>query len=297
MKKSLIHAPSRALAAFSIGLLLWPVPSTPSSALSEEKMAPEELVARHLDSIGSPAARASVRSFRATGTSKATFRPRGTNSVEGRAVIASEGDKLMIAMAFEALHYPHEKVGFDGKTVTVGAIAPGRRSVLGDFLLAHDTILKHGVLGGTLTTAWTLLNLRDRAPKLEYGGQKKIGDRLVETLRLIPRGGSDLRITLFFDAQNYQHVRSEFRRIVQAQMGGSPEQSAGQRETRYTLVEEFSGFAKEGRLTLPHSYKLALVVDAPSGSLSSEWVMDLGKFLFNEPFPPESFNMSGERRL
>ena len=174
---------------------------------------------------------------------------------------------------------------------------PGRRSVLGDFLLAHDTILKHGLLGGTLTSAWALLNLKDRAPKLEYGGQKKIGDRLLETLRLIPRGGSDLRITIFFDAQNYQHVRTEFRRIVQAQMGGAPELSAGQRETRYTLIEEFSGFAKEGRLTLPHSYKLALVVDAPSGSLSSEWVMDLGTFLFNEPFPPESFNMAVERRL
>jgi len=86
-------------------------------------------------------------------------------------------------------------------------VTPGVRSALGNFLMTHAQIFKQGLMGGTLSSAWPLLHLTGHNPGLEYAGQKKVSGSTLHELKYLPRGGSDLQVSLFFD-ETYQHVRT-----------------------------------------------------------------------------------------
>ena len=256
-----------------------------------QKLKADEIIAKHLEAIGGMETLQSVSTRISRGTVVVTFKEPGTGQLGGRVVIASEGPKSMMAMAFDnATNYPHERIGFDGKDVSGGYVHPGSRSSLGDFLLTHQVILKQGIWGGELSQAWMLLN-PNRKVKIEAAGTKKIGDRQTYQLKCYP-SGSDLKITMYFDAETFHHVRTEYERSVIAQMGGTPESSANQSETRYKLVEEFSDFKKEGGLTLPHAYKINLeITTGRAGAVKAQWDLSLSDFKFNQHLEPGSFDV------
>ena len=282
----------------------------PGYSRAEDKMRPEEIVARHLESIGGAEMRASVHSRIAAGTVIGILSAPGTAKFDGRAVMASDGKKNMIGMGFENAGQFQERFGFDGKDVTVGFARPGVRGYWGDFLLTHDNIIKEGLVGGTLSDAWPLLNYVERKAKLEYRGIKKIGGKTMHALRYVPRGSSDLEINLFFDTETFQHERTEYTRVISAGLGtgvigtgrverpsqsGAVDGSGQQRPTRYKMVEEFSDFRNESGLTLPHTYKIGLELDTRGGTLKADWEFTLTEFAFNQPIPPETFNVSAKR--
>jgi len=187
-----------------------------------QKLKTEEIIAKHLEAIGGTETLQSVTTRLITGTAVATFKEPGTGQVGGRVVLASEGPKNMIAMVFDnATNYPHEKVGFDGKDVSTSYASPGARSTLGDFLWTYKTIVKQGVFGGALSQAWPLLDLAKTKVRVESGGTKKVDDRLMYQLKFYP-SGTDVRVTIFLDAETFQHVRTEYYRTVVAQMGRTP---------------------------------------------------------------------------
>jgi hypothetical protein len=265
-----------------------------SPARAAEKMKAEEVVAKHLESVGAEETRKSVKSRIVQGTANVTFRAPTLGQAAGRLVMASEGARHMVAMAFDTAGYSQEKIGFDGDKATVGFITPGKRSTLGDFLQTHKNIISQGLLGGVLSQAWPLFDAAGMKAKLEYAGTKKVGDTLTHELKYSPRGGSDVRISLFFDAETFRHVRTEYTRTVEGQMGVSPE-APRQGESRYKMVEEFSGFKKEGGLTLPHAYAIKLDLDASGArSFRGEWQFELSQFAYNQPIDPGSFNMGTE---
>jgi len=266
------------------------------SATSEtqaQKLKTEEIIAKNLEAIGGAETLQSVATRISQGTVVVTFKEPGTGQLGGRVVLASEGPKSMMAMAFDnATNYPHERIAFDGKDVSGGYVHPGSRSSLGDFLLTHQAILKQGIWGGELSQAWLLLN-PNRKVKVEAGGMKKIGDRQAYQLKCYP-SGSDLKISMYFDAETFHHVRTEYERSVIAQMGSTPESSANQSETRYKLVEEFSDFKKEGGLTLPHAYKINLeITTGRAGAVKAQWELILSEFKFNQHLEPGSFDVGG----
>jgi hypothetical protein len=257
-----------------------------------QKLKPEEIVARHLESVGAAETRASITSRLITGGAVATFRSPVAGQVVGRAVFASNGAMNVIAMAFpDNPSYPHEKFGFDGEDVSASYVQPGLRSTLGEFLLANKNVIKHGLLGGSLSAAWPLYGPAERMGKIEGGGRKKIGEREAYEVKYNPRGGSDLRVTLFFDAETFQHVRTEYTRTIAAQMGATPEASGQQTEARYKMVEEFSDFRKEAGLTLPHSYKLSLEIRSQVRSVTAQWAAALEQFAFNQKIAPAVFDV------
>jgi len=258
-----------------------------------QKLKPEEIIAKHLEAIGGTETLQSVSSRISTGTVVVTFKEPGTGQLGGRVVLASEGPKHMMAMAFDnATNYPHERIGYDGKDVSGGYVHPGSRSSLGDFLLTHQAILKQGLWGGELSQAWVLLN-PNRKVKIEAGGMKKIGDRQAYQLKCYPTG-SALKISMYFDAETFHHVRTEYERSVIAQMGVTPESSANQSETRYKLIEEFSDFKKEGGLILPHAYRINLEIStANRGAVKAQWDLSLSDFKFNQRIEPGSFDVDG----
>ncbi|MBC7932315.1 MAG: hypothetical protein H7Z38_17300 [Rubrivivax sp.] len=259
-------------------------------------MKAEDVVAKHLESIGTEAARVGVRSLVAVGTTRAVFKARNdSGALSGRVVFASEGNKVLLGMAFDLANYPSEKFGYDGKKFTVGYLKPGIRSTLGSFVLLHDEIFKEGLMGGSLSSAWPLLKLAERKAKVEYAGTDKIGELPVYKLKYYPNKGSDLRISLFFDAKTFQHVRTQYDKVTGARLGaGGVDNQASQRAARFRLTEDYGDFKQEDKLTVPHSYKLHLETEATAGNSSYKWEMTLGQFAFNEPINENSFNVEAD---
>lgn len=274
-----------------IAMLLMVCSSVSRSAVVE-KMKPEEVVARHLESIGSAKARAAISTRILAGTSQVIFRTTPSGQAVGKAVLASEGSKSLFAMSFPSPVYPREQLGFNGNNFMAAFATPGLRSVLGNFLMTNDAIFRQGLMAGTLSSAWPLLDLQNHHAQLEYVGTRKIDDRVLHELRYSPRGNSDLKISLFFDQETFRHVRTEYQRVIPAPMGKVEYSNVQEREGRYKMVEEFSLFKPEGGLNLPHIYTIKLSVDTVNGTFLAEWTIKLTQFEFNQKIDQGAFSVS-----
>lgn len=282
--------------------LLFPGAATGSPA-PDDRAKVNEILSKHLDSIGKPEVRKTTRPRVIAGAIDITSRARTTAKGKGLFVMASEGVWNVLKMDFGANQYPFDRVGFNGSKVTASQVSPGTYSNLGNFVRSYPVLLKEGLLGGALTSAWLPLNLGDDRGQLEYGGTKEINHRRAHEIRYRPAGGSDLKISLFFDAETYQHVRSVYAYVISARMsqgglGSRPaggdrvgEGSASQSETRVELREEFSDFKSESGLTLPHSYKIHLET-VGAGSQFTDWVLTLNRFMFDTHLEAKHFDVS-----
>ena len=216
---------------------VWP----PLAGASQEKLKSEELVARHLASIGSPEDRANRTGCTAEGTSRMTTQ---LGSLGGPAFFFSEGRKLCMSFLLNYENYPSEEVAFDGEKVTVSYKnwREKKRSALGGFVLGFQGMVKEGLWGGVLSTAWPLLDLEGRSPKLKYKGLKKVDGKELHRLEYkMQKGGRGFKITLYFE-QTYRHVLTTY----SGQLG----------RTWYKLEESFSDFRLVDGLTLPLRRKL-----------------------------------------
>jgi hypothetical protein len=257
-----------------------------------DKLKPEEVVARHLESIGTARARAAVTTRIISGTSQVIIRTPPPGQAVGRAVLASEGVKSLFGMSFPSPVYPREQLGFNGNTFMAAFSTPGVRSGLGSFLMLHDIIFKQGLMCGTLSSAWPLLDLESHHAQVDYAGTKKVDERTLYELKYLPRGNSDLKVTLFFEPETFRHVRTEYERTVSAPMGKVEYTNVQERDARYKMVEEFSLFKAEGGLTLPHIYTIKVSIDTVNGTYVAEWTIKLTQFEFNQKIDQSAFNVS-----
>ncbi len=276
-----------ALCALSLFFYSGGVQATFSQKAAEQ----EQFINRHLDSIGSKEARQGLKSLTAVGTAAAIFRGRGEGRAEGIVVIASEGNKNMLGMKFNNSDYPLEKLGFDGENFRVAQVRPGAYSVFGQFLRNNEKTFKTGIFGGVLATSWELLSFDESSGRLRSRGKTKING--VDTLRyeFSPKKGSDLDITLYFDAATHRHVRTEYKRVISAPQGSNVDASSRQSELRYRMVEDFSDFGVVGNLTLPHTYSIQLETHGGQGSTSYTWTIELAQFTFNQPIDVKDFSV------
>ena len=273
-------------------------PSGLAHSLPADKLSTEELVTKHLASIGSTEDIAASRTRVATGTTQARLRVTNTPvELSGPAQVASDGDKFLLAMVFSANNYPHEKVSFDGENAIIGVLTQGGRTPLGTFIGSQSALLKHGLIGGVLSSAWPLYNLDRRDAKVSYTGMDKINGKPVHKLKYTPRNAGDLTINLYFDANTFQHVRSQYEYVVSARQGAVAESSISQQNTRYKLVEEFSDFQPTGKLVLPHTYIIDLTVELPNRTQTLKWTINLQQFVFNEPIDPRAFKGEEDREI
>ena len=259
-------------------------------SISSDKLSTEELVAKHLASIGPAEEIAAAKTRVATGATQARLRV--TNAaveLSGPAQLASDGDKFLLAMVFQSNNYPHEKVSFDGQNQVIGVLTQGGRSPLGNFLASQPSLTKHGLIGGVLASAWPLLHLDRRDAKLSYAGTDKINGKPVHKLKYLPPNSGNLNITLYFDANTFQHVRSQYEYVVSARQGALAEMSASQRDNRYKLVEDFSDFQQTGKLMLPHTYTIDLTIELPNRTQTLQWTINFQQFAFNEPIDASVF--------
>ncbi len=295
-----IHGRNRLFGVFVLAAVALTAVFAPFSSLAADKLKPEEIVAKHLESIGTAEARAKITNRIVGGSVTATFTEPQVNQFQGQAVLASEGEMSLINMQFTNSNYPQETLSFNGKTVNVGFARAGVRTNLGDLIWTYKPLIKAGIMGGELSQAWPLYDLAGRKPKLSGGGTKKVGSKDAYEISLVPRGGSDMEIKVYFDTQTFQHVRTEYSLVVRPSVGLTVDSNKSQQPSRYKMIEEFGEFKKEGDLTLPHTYKITLEMDR-SGNLGvatavslntfrGNWAMTLDQFGFNQPIPPETFS-------
>lgn len=251
---------------------------------SGEKIKPEELVAKHLASIGNPEARNAVRNRTILGDVDVVFRMGSSGQLSGKGHITTEGPMIRMGMMFDHPDYPGELIAYDGKKVTVAQLAPAARvfSPFAEFVLTFDALLKEGLPGGALSTAWPLLNLTHRQPSLKYMGLARIeGKQLHELTYEMRRGNRDLLIALYFDPETYRHVRSQYRlgrpRLQQVRSPERSWQGGGGPDVR-SLVETFDDFKEVDGLMLPHQYKITYQQE---GYLA-EWSFTVKQILHNQ---------------
>jgi hypothetical protein len=214
-----------------------------------------ELIAKHKESIGTTAALGAVKNQLIVSNAQFTFKG-AANVISGKALVLSTPDKSLWGMNFASPDYPQDRFGYDGKSVKVGRATTNARSLIGDFLQNNREIIREGLLGGTLSAAWPLLQDGVRGATLRYEGTKAIDDRQTHVLAYVPKGGSDLAIRLYFGTGSFQHFRTEYTLVQNAATGPTVDTSAGQSGLIYRLTEEFSNFSKMGQLMLPRTYTI-----------------------------------------
>ena len=255
-----------------------------------EKLTPEEVVQRHLGSVGSFEARANLKSRILRGQGFLRILQGGAGGLSGVVTHISEGNKGSLLFDVDSPSYRGEQIIFNGEEVWVTSALPGqRRSGMGEFVNTHNQILREGLLGGTLSTGWALLSLDSKRPKLKYRGVKKVNERRLHRLEYRPkRRGSGLQIDLYFEPETFRHVQTTYRLTIPAQMGATPEESARQHLTYYLLDESFDNFQEVDGLTLPARWRIRYSRTGQPAVLW-EWEMLFQSCTHNQPIDPESF--------
>lgn len=183
------------------------------------------------------------------------------------------------------------KGAYDGEDVTLGRPS-GNRSMLADFIKSQNMIFKEGLFGGTLSSAWSLMNISSRKPKLEYAGTEKINNRELHKLKYLSSKGGNLKVSLYFEAETFRHVLSKYEYVVFPSIGATRESNAAQKQSTYTLIEQFSDFVIVEKLTLPQTHTINLTVQEQDITTSLERTMKFSKFFFNEPLDAAVFKVS-----
>jgi hypothetical protein len=261
------------------------------------KISVDELIARHVASIGPADVIAGIKSRVMVGEGKLESKLGSTFALNGAGQIASQGDKILYAMIFNSPLYPYEKAAFDGNDQSLG-LPNGKRTFLGDFLKAQNSILKDGLFAGALSTAWPLLDLKSRkSVRLEYAGTSKIDDRQCYKLKYSSGRTGDLKITLYFDAETYRHVRTTYEYTIEPSIGtSSTDVRSSSRIERYSLREDFSDFKMAGKLILPFTYTINItnelqIVSQP-GTSSREWTFTVLQVYYDELLDATVFRVS-----
>jgi hypothetical protein len=269
-----------------------------SSVLSGAEMKPEDVIARHLDSIGTVEARSAARTRIVQGTSRYKILVGGGGELQGMSALVSEGRKAVVMVKFANGDYRGEQFVTDGDKASVAVTTSNhRRSSFGEFVYSQDQIVRECLMGGTLTTAWALLNLDANKPKLNYNGLKRIDGGEAYEIAYHSKKKDDLTVHLYFDKDTYRHVMTTYSLTLASGLapnaGGSDiTQSSKQKETRYTIEERFSDFKTAEGLTLPTKYVIHFTEELQNGTTNVyEWDLTADEISNNKPLDPRNFQV------
>ena len=257
-----------------------------------QKLSAEEIIAKHLESIGKSDDRSKMLNVTAVGMVNYTHLSSASAPSGGKVVFASEGNKALLAMTFQSSGYQGETFKFDGKDDFIGFSSPGRHSLLGDYLYKYKVILKHNLLGGVLQKGWPFVEFASRNVKVSSEGIKKIDGRDAYVLSYEPKKGSDIRIKVYFDKETYRHIRTEYLRTNQPGMGHDPNSSSSLVETHENLTEDFSEFKTEYGVTLPRKYKIMLYSEGNGRTYEGTYTMVFTDFYYNSKLDASTFDPS-----
>lgn len=261
------------------------------------KVTVDELIARHIASIGPADVIAGIKSRVMVGEGKLESKLGSAFIINGTGQMASQGDKVLYAMIFNSPVYPYEKAAFNGKDQSLG-LPNGKKTFLADFLKSQNSILKDGLFTGALSTAWPLLDLKSRkSVRLEYAGMSKIDDRQCYKVKYSSGRSGDLKTTLYFDAETYRHIRTSYEYTIEPRIGtSSTDVRSSSRIERYSLREDFSDFKMAGKLILPFKYTINITneqqIASQPGTNFREWTFTVLQVYHDETLEATVFNVS-----
>lgn len=280
-----------------------------SSAFAQkDKLTAAEVISKHLASIGTPEAIKAAKSRVLVGTGSLSSQLGYSGKIAGPAQLAFADDKALLAIIFNSKDYPSEKLAFDGKEITygraIGNLSLGspsnvtdtrsRRNVtlLGEFIKAQGSIVKSGLFGGVLSSAWPLAG-DGKKLKVEYAGTESLNGRVLHKLRARPAGSGDLTVSLFFDTETFRHVSTQYNYTIQPHMISTDSTvNATAKASHFTMTEIFSDFKKVNDLTLPLGYTITVTNQYPDGTEQLVWTMNFVQVYFNEPLEASVFKVS-----
>jgi len=274
--------------AICVSIALFGVVNAQKSNNKYPKLTVDDVLKKHIASIGTPEdiAAANTRIFMGSGrfTSKIGY----IGQLDATVQMASNGDRVLLALVFNSPDYQYEKFGFDGKDVTVGL--PGGVTDVGAFIKSNKGILRKGLFGGSLSSTWPLLDTKTNL-KFEYGGIVEVGNRPAYKLRLATGTIGDLATSLYFDAETFQHVMTEYKLTESAPMGGKII-DASQTPTYRSLTERFSGFTKASKIVLPTVYVMEYTISDGYGTISETFSMKFTEGYFDQKIEDSVFRVS-----
>ena len=252
---------------------------------------PEELVAQHLDAIGAAGTRSTAKTRAVQGAAVYRVVVGGGGHEDGKMGLVSDGQKLRFLVRFPQQNYVGESFLFNGDVTQVGfANSNQSRSPLASFVASQDVIVRDGLFGGALSTAWSLLDLSSRGAKLTYQGLKKVDGRKLHEVRYEPSKHSELEIHLYFDPDTLRHVKTTYLLQVGNNVGATVLESARMQPQRDTLEERFSDFTTADGLTLPTHWNVQFTRELPNGSTTvTEWDMKTDQVQNNIGVDPRNF--------
>jgi len=249
---------------------------------------PEEIIAKHIESIGKKEVRDQVKTLFALGLSSFDSESPLIHG-GGKGMVVSDPANLMWAISLNSKDYPYEKIGVFRDKVSLPFITAGQRSLLGVFLSEHPRVLTEGLYGGIMSLRWALFDEKKRA-HIKSLGSKNVDGRKLYVLSYQPEGGGLDRfsIKLYFDAGTYQHVRSEYRREFAPDQPkfGVANQTA---DSEITLIEKFGDFKTVDGLTLPYTYAVEFASNANSSTMKTTWGLRIGQYYINQQLAEDFF--------
>ncbi|HLH32313.1 MAG TPA: hypothetical protein VKY31_14000, partial [Terriglobia bacterium] len=81
----------------------------------DEKLKPEQVIARHLESIGPADKLKDVKSRGTAGTAQVDIHVGGQANMTGEGNLMSQGSSVRLSLRYPSLGYPGEQFGYDGK--------------------------------------------------------------------------------------------------------------------------------------------------------------------------------------
>ena len=247
----------------------------------EPKPTSDAIISKHLDSIGSADARAAAVSRVSQG--KVVFAEIIQHSlrIEGAATMLSQQRKHKCEFQFANPQYPGEQFVFDGNRELVAMVDQASRSRLGNFLFSQEEVLREGLFGGVLSTAWPLLNTSNTNPALKYGGLKKINGQQLYEISYVPKKRSesgDLSIRLYFDPETYHHVLTIY---TVTTLHGS-QTISDPNQTTVIVEERFGDFQPVDGLTLPRHWDIRYRVEPQNSAQEYDWDVSLTQIGHNK---------------
>lgn len=259
------------------------------SSVSAKDPSVEEVIKKHLDAVGSSENRSKLTTLFTGGTVEFEARSPYVKG-GGRAVIVSDAKNFYFSMGFNSNNYPFEKIGyFDGK-VTLPFVTSGERSALGGFLNEHQQMIAEGIFGGALSMQWMNNISNVQKLRMRMAGSRKIGNTRAWVIEAqsLAKGSGEFKARLFFDADNFQHIRSEFRREIRAGVIFNGRRNAFN-DGYLLLTEDFSNFKTNEGITLPSKYVIQFQTDSPGMTFESTWTIDLVGTRFNQVLAEDFF--------
>ncbi len=275
-------------------LLLFGTGFVLSAAAKDPKLSEADLVNSHRQAMGAVEAR---RSVVAKGICQLTILAGGSGQMQGPAAFYSEGERTLTVIEFGHGNYNGERFGFDGSKPLVAYMVPGSRSSLGEFLFSYQELLRHGLVGGGLSTAWPLLaGDLSRKGRLRNEGTREVDGQTLIKAEFRPRKATaDLNVDFYFDPETYRLARSEYRVRIPASLGTRPDGTAGRpsgRDTQLKLEERFSQYREVEGVQVPTEWVLRMTTEDPGrGTSLWEWKLLFNEVAINQPVDPSVFSL------